>query len=425
MISEHFDEPTNDNQKLCCKAFGMVIMGTNEFYENNEDLENHHLLNHDKIALSIEEKLKGFAIFDVYQITVGHEHGKENKKCHFQICVELSKVSQATIKPFELTIEGQTYLGMTQKARNSHALKNYCKKDGDVLFLYPEKKIITIYKKDKKGETTDKVDAFSTVVNNISKFQNREEAMDIILTNDPRTGMTMYKNIEYSLDKMLKPVIPELIWKYPEHLKGKYPLVEEWFYGHCVKDGLLRRKGLCLYSKTRAIGKTLFAESLASDPLFVVTFRGTFLAEAVKDKTPKIVILDDMVHYDQKTKQMWKQLVTGQPSSIRDAYIHFNWEYRIPCVITTNDIGLYANLQLDSDFKTSLYFQEIVEFMGPPGSKPDDSLFEYKAANSSITSSYIEEKKKKREEASIFPIFHQSLNNWRKRSRSRSQSRNK
>jgi hypothetical protein len=393
---EHFEDNevglvVRKLQKRATKSFGIVIYGTKSIYANNKeiDINNHIWCNNDKklFLKSVIDFLKYLFLqemsLDVEQITLGHEHGTENGKCHFQIVLQLKDICQKLIKPCETTIMGINMLMMCQVARKTNALTSYCKKDGDFYFMDELKAIRFVYKVDKKGEKTNKVDAFATVVQNPE--MSKENKMDLLLTHEPRTALTMYKNLEYAVNKLEIPPQPEFKWRFPEWLrnsKKEYEnKIEEWFIKHCEPENMDRRRGLFLLGY-RGSGKTRFAKYLVGqdsgddnceNACFWVSFRDQFNKENLANKDPKLVILDDM-KYDKEAKETWKALAVGQQVNVSGKYQNFFWDKKIPCIVATNNRFLYKQFLDDPEFKTSFYFVEIPPgaYLGRPGTQIDD-----------------------------------------------------
>lgn len=378
-------------------SLGMVIYAEPTFYsadkDKNEDIHLPGVTNKETRDLYIF--ILSSLFFDHYgvkpkQIVFGHEHGFSNGKCHLQICVLFNQSFRSTVKPGFFTVDFPVvaplgidqniglvrFLYMAQKAKNPRALLNYCMKDGDFFYSDPSAAIQYVHKKNAKGELTDKIDAFATVVKNRT-LMDVSQAKDLILTHEPRTGITLYKNIESALNSEMAKSLPSFEWRYPEYLLNRYPTIERWFNQWCKPDDLSRRKALLLYSDKRCMGKTEFSLSLVNDPAYVVIFRNSFV-DSVKDKQPKLLILDDMSPYSTNNKETWKALVASQPTAIRDAYMNYNWEFRVPCIITTNNLFLVQQLYRSKDFNTQVVFQEISEYMGPDGTQPQ-GMFEVEA----------------------------------------------
>lgn len=307
----------------------------------------------------------------VKQILLGHEHGTKLKKCHYQMCVEFERNVNIVIKPQVITICGHELLMMAQTARNTHALKNYCKKEGDFHWLYEDKKVSMVYKKDKKGNNVG-IDPFKTVLMNKTNL-TVSDAKDLIFNGDTRTAFVSYNNIKNAIDGLIAPQLPEFEFSYPKHLLGRYPGIEEWFNKYCTPYSMLRRKALVLYSKARGLGKTMFAESLVNHPGYYVKFRNSF-TPIPEGKDPKLVILDDMSGFTDMNKESWKALFVGQETAIRDCYYNVYWPYNVPCIVTTNNLFLITRLVSSPEFNTSAYYVEVRDYMGPPGTEVVDIL---------------------------------------------------
>jgi hypothetical protein len=359
--------------QLSTTTLGLIAMGTKTFYEESKDtLSNTHLPYKESFPGLIMKAMKeNFpSIPEMMQVTVGHEHGTSNGKCHYQMCVEFFSPCRCRIKPFEFVHDGFTFLCMAQKARNNRALKNYCLKDGDYYYLFPEK-VTKLYRHASKNGTEGKVDPYKTIANNVDTFHTKKDAIDFIIQHDPKTVMTNYKNVEYALENILTEPLPEFKWTYPSHLLGKFPLIEEWFNLYCTNDNLQRKKALVLFSETRALGKTRFAQSLVPHPSYYIIFRNSFTNEAIKGKdNAKLLILDDMTHYTKENKEVWKALLAGEETSIRDAYVNFLFSYHLPCIVTTNNKQMFVNMLAEPEFQTQAYFIQIDTYIGPPETRP-------------------------------------------------------
>ncbi len=435
-FNEHFDQVEDSSHAIAIKeiqksgtkkkAFGMVIYATKNFYANDPEIDAEgHLFDEDNKVEHINkvlEFLKHLCEFtyglEVDQIILGHEHGDKNKKCHFQIIIELKTETQKVILPGEFWIGLRNYIFMAQKARNPHALKLYCKKDGDFYYLYPDKAVKYVYKKDKKGEPTDKIDAFATVVQNPN--MDKEDKMALLLNHEPTKAITMYKNIEYAIDKITSEVIPDFQWSFPEYMVGNsfYNLFEDWFNNQCKPDGLDRRRGLVIYGE-RNCGKSRFARSLVNHPSYYIEFSGLFNQNALLGKTPKLLILDDINHYKEDNKESWKRLMVGQTTNINDKYTNIHWTYEIPCILVTNNKNLFTNMLMDLEFKTVCNFFSIPKgtYIGPPGTEPK-GFDQVIASLDPEMQEFLEFRRQKREKF-INDKEEGSLNFKRERSRDR------
>ena len=48
-----------------------------------------------------------------------------------------------------------------------------------------------------------------------------------------------------------------------------------------------------------------------------------------------------MVYVESKDREMWKALVTGEPTSIREAYCNEEFKHGLPTIITTNNYKMF------------------------------------------------------------------------------------
>ena len=373
-------DPEFSKKKSKKKAFGVVVYSTKDFYKNTpEENKDLHICEGEQrqTMMNIFETLfRTYYGLEITQIVQGHEHGTENCKCHMQMIVSLAQETQRNIFPGEFKIGNNTYIFMAQKARNTYALTNYCKKDGDFVYLKPELAIKYVFKVDKKGEPTEIINPWATLVQN-KDIMSKEQAQDLILTHEPRTAITMFKNIEYAIDKMCKPNAPEFQWKFPDwctedtHCMNEINRIKDWYIKYCIPEDLLRRKALILYGP-HAIGKTNFVKSFVNDESYYVHSQSNFNEGQIKGKTPKLLIMDDMLYPKTDTVECWKQLLTGQKTSIRDAYLNFQWNYSVPCVVLTNKKAIFQRLALDPEFAGRCVVVEVRNYMGPPGTQPHE-----------------------------------------------------
>lgn len=361
-----------DIAKTGKSSFGAVIYADSSFYANDPEIDKTKSLpDRDNVLKFLDTYFRNEFKIECDQILAGHEYGSTNSKAHFQLVITLKQRFQGYLKPFSFTIQDFKYLIMFQVARNSYALKNYCKKDGDFFYLYPDKAISYVYKVDNKtGLNTTKIDVFSTIVRN-KDLLDKSEKMDLLMTHEPRTAMTMYKNLEYAVDKTTGIDLPPFSFSFPDHMIGKYYLIEYWYHKFCLPD-LPRRKALLLYSKKRALGKTMFAMSLVNHESYVVVFRNNFNNFNIVGKIPKLLVLDDMNFYNSLNKETWKALVAGQKTAIRDCHCNEYWDYTVPCIITTNNLLMVKQMYRSNEFNTQVIMVEISDYIGPDGTQPTE-----------------------------------------------------
>jgi hypothetical protein len=372
---EELNRDHKKREQLNAASFGLVAYAVKSYYK--ETKEENELLDMpvairaflEAVERFFNEKLKNSAA-KVKNILAGHEHGDDNGKAHFQCLVDLTTKGRIAKEPAELLVGDVTILIMFQQARNRKELVKYCQKEKRFEWLN-ENQISLVYKKNAKGEETEKVDVFATVFRNRDTM-SKEDATDLIMSHDARTCFTSFKNIESAIKAVVTVERPKFEWCWPVHMdKVRYEFIYKWFNTYCIGNPE-RKKALLLYSKERGTGKTRFAKSLVSDVCYYVYFRNTFTSMP-DDKDPRLLILDDMNYMGGGDKvEMWKALVAGEPTSIREAYVNYEWDFRVPCIITTNQRSLVKYLASSEMFKTQVMFYEVTEYIGPEGTRPED-----------------------------------------------------
>jgi hypothetical protein len=370
-------EGTSQRKQANAASLALICYADQTYYRNT--LEENKLLDMPVpvmdfmtvLEIEINDNVLGQSTAKVKNILAGHEHGDENGKCHYQCVIELTCRARITKVPGTLNVNGINLIYMYQEGKTLAALTRYCKKEKNYHWLRPVADITMVYKKDKNGNDTEKVDPFSTVVFNRDSM-TKVEATEFLMSRESRTCFTSFKNIEMTLDSLLrKSDRPKFEWCWPTHMdKQEYSFIFKWFADYCVRDPQ-RKKALLLFSEERATGKTTFAKSLVNDEDYYVCFRNTFTAMP-KNKEPKLLILDDMNflgHGDQV--EMWKALVAGESTSICAKYLNYEWDYNVPCIITTNSRSLVSFLASSTNFKTQIMFYEVRSYIGPEGTRPE------------------------------------------------------
>lgn len=370
--------------KIRAAVLGLVVFAEKDYYTGipEQDKQKPMPVTHDEVIAAILLRFGGRG--EVRNILAGHEYGQDNGKSHYQCVVFFHKEMQVTVKPGKFTIGEVTVLYMFQKAKNRWAIQKYCQKEGDFQWLIggsQEEQVRIIYKKDKDGKDTNHIDPWATIVLNKEKI-SKKDAMEIALQAEPRTAITMYKNIDYALENIVKEPLPEFSWVAPRtELMDRYPGIRRWWEDTMLKmaqkgpeydaeKSPIRYKALLLYSEERCMGKTRFAKDLVNHKAYFVCFRNTFLQSALIGKQPELLLLDDMRFAEEQNLETWKALTTGEPTAIRDAYTNFWWSYNVPCIITSNNLNFCSWLATKPEFKTTVIFQTINEYMGPEGTRP-------------------------------------------------------
>ena len=360
--------------QLNAESFGLVAYAESNYYKETRE-ENLLLpmpVNIREFLLSVETHFNGLLANTspkVQNILAGHEHGAEEGKAHFQCLVELTSIARITKRPAVLIINDVRSLIMFQAAIGRNSLRKYCAKDGAYQWLHEIHREM-VYKKNKKGEDTQNLDVFQTIARNRTTLSS-EEATNLVLMHEPKSFFMGHKNVSTAIAQICTEMRPKFEWQWPVHMcKVEYSFIYRWFTEYCMPSKL-RRKALLLYSNERGTGKTQFAQSLINDEAYSVIFRANF-TPMPPGKDPKLLILDDMswTGGDEK-KEVWKALIAGEPTAIRDAYVNFPWPYRVPCIITTNNRKLVKFLMKSIEFNTQIMFYQVKQYLGPDGTRPD------------------------------------------------------
>jgi hypothetical protein len=164
---------------------------------------------------------------------------------------------------------------------------------------------------------------------------------------------------------------------------------------------LQRKKGLILFSKERRLGKSRFATALVEDnPHWYIHCKGNFNKEAfIKKPEAKLLIIDDFVYQESKHREIFKALISSEPTTIREAYMNYQFDHGLPTIICTNDRKFVDMASKSIYFKNDAYFTRIKEYMGPPNSNPDKDDDGIVHANKDFWEYLEEEEEEESEEA--------------------------
>ena len=374
-------EAITNEKKIDAQTIGLCIYGEPNIYNKTGDVDADfesnskiHLLNGVKelmqpFAECLQEAFKAkFA-----KIIMGHEHGSDLNKCHFQCMIRFSKRFNRVAKPFTMEFQRETYLIIFQKANSPRHLAKYCKKDRDVFEWTPG--------------FTRKEDVYSMLV--ADPMQTREEVIDLLGRHDPAGLMKFGEKILGNFQTLVQSQeIPSFKWSYPKHLDdrlinaqrntlyeqeeySKLLAIRKWFDEQCVPD-LTRRQALFLVSEERGLGKTELAKQLVNDPAYYVYCRSSLDGGAFtsKAKTARLIILDD-IYFAAGEREMWKALMGGEQVTINTKFQMVNWERRIPCIVITNAVSTAEFFSTCQEFRTQCCFINIREYLGPSGTRPD------------------------------------------------------
>lgn len=116
---------------------------------------------------------------------------------------------------------------------------------------------------------------------------------------------------------------------------------------------------LCLFSKRRCTGKSYFAINGIYNSDRVIVFR-SFLRYFTPPSNPQLCVVDDLSMSDlEQNICVYKQILTGQPTTMYVKYANHDWPYCVPCIVTTNDIQVVHKFLHDPMFNESVQVIQI------------------------------------------------------------------
>lgn len=381
------------------KSFGIVVYQDKMHYDDNDLSRNMNLhipASKKDIVLGLFKKffeLKLFGNNIIEEIVIGHEHGKENYKCHMQMYVKFSDQVRRVINPGTFVDDGITYLYITQHAKSPKKLKEYCKKDKDFIELYPSRSIVDFLKDEKVLDNIVCIDdPYNELLNNdsLNEADIKNMFASCLITEYKKDFMSNSKKILDTYNKFIKDNGSKLEfkWTFPKHMLNyietsvnrsddrfkAYSKILSWFITYCniSQDKIIRRKALFLFSAVGGVGKTYFARSLVPEEgtgvsPFYVYCRGTLDgAEFLrKNKTAKLVILDD-INYINNDVEIWKALAVSEPTNVRSPYHNIYWDKSLPCILMSNNIKTLNYWLEKDDLRGRCIFVGVDFFIGPP-----------------------------------------------------------
>ena len=383
-------------KKLLAKSFGIVIYMDDSVYKDdpNLNMEIHFPVAKDIVFYNLLKTFYNKGICNKNALDyaiVAHEHGDKERKCHMQIFLTFDKKIQRQIKPGNFMINDVTYLYMAQNAKTPAKLRNYCRKTGDFVEFMPQSSIKDVLKENNMiDELVDVDDPYDLLLNkeDLSDKQIKSIFKNCQVTEYKKDFMSNTKKIYETYNTYIKieKEVPDFKWQFPQHI---FKHVEDfsdsidsksitfvklytWFKTYCEPEGYFRRKALFLFSLKGGVGKSYFARSLVPEisicnsPYYVYC-RGSLDASEFmrKDKTAKLVILDD-VNYIDKDIEIWKALTVSEPTNIRSPYYNFPWKHSLPCIMLSNNIKTLKYWLEAEDLKTRCLFIGIDFYIGPP-----------------------------------------------------------
>jgi hypothetical protein len=308
---------------------------------------------------------KKFEKNSIKEFVIAQEIGKINRSFHYQCAFKLEKQYEARKGYSKEVIDGVAVYITCQNAVTIDALFNYCKKDG--IFICSE----SLHKK--HNEYLDQLLNLKTYEDK-TKYLLDKAPNQVIFGGTFMKAMTAIDQIQGHFNLEVSDG-----YNYPDWLEDDidFEYLKDWYNYEVVnKNEKDRRKGLVLFSKERAMGKTMFAKHIAggNDGDYIIC-RGNFNEAQFNKPKARLLILDDM-NFLKGQQEMWKALVTGEPVSIREAYTNIQFKNGLPCIITTNNIKMF-NWMLHSEyFRYDCHFYWVQKYLGPPGTqRSNDRVF--------------------------------------------------
>lgn len=386
------------------KSFGVIVYMENDMYSINlhaNDSIHIPLSKEDFYIVFLKELYRiGLGECPLGNIVIGHEHGKENHKCHFQVFIEFTEKIYKTIRPGAIKVNHYNLLYIAQHSKYPVKLRSYCKKCNDFVEFFPEKKIKEILRQKKELDATmDLDDPYGYIISNsnlndddikkVFRYCNATEHKKVFMVYAKKIYETYNNYIRKEKD------VPEFRWLFPEHMYNyvinnnnandklvqTYSKIYYWFTKYCAieQNSIIRRKALFLFSLKGGMGKSFFARGLVPEvgicnsPYYVYC-RGTLDASEFlkKANTAKIVILDD-INYINNDIEIWKALAVSEPTNIRSPYHNILWNKSLPCVLLSNNIRTLKHWLDTDDLKSRCIFIGIDFYIGPPGTDNFDN----------------------------------------------------
>lgn len=346
--------------KIDSKTIGLVV------YQDVQEEEERKkpFLTH----TSILEWIKmNWADSSLMEYVIGAEKGDTRGHFHYQCVLQFNKSVQKKKGYGRAKINDVDIYYLYEKGQNWKSLVKYCQKEGD--FIASEKAL--------KESEKNKAEI-------LLEKKTRTERIEYIVQKQP--DIILRGDLTRTLDNLEKAekyitAQPSCGFKFPEHLleREETYLMYRWFQREVLdKKGPIRRKALVLYSKERALGKTMFAKELAggNEEDYIIC-RGTFNRSQFDKPYARLLILDDM-NFMAGQLEMWKALVSGERVSIREAYCNMEFSNGLPCIITTNSYRTFTFMLQSEYFKNDCYFCWVRHYLGPEGTQREDNPEAYR-----------------------------------------------
>lgn len=346
--------------KINAKTIGLVI------YKDVQDEEERKkpFLNHESIKGWINEAFSEYVMEDY---VIGAEVGEQKGHYHYQCVVNFKKGLQKKKGYGRMAINEVNCYYVYEKGHSWKSLVKYCQKEGD--FIASEK-ALEAAKKNKAEILLEK--------------KTRTERIEYIVQAQP--DIILKGDLTRTLDNLEKAekymtASKSCGFNFPEHLLERQDtdLLYKWYQRECIgKSAGQRRRALVLYSKERALGKTMFAKAIAGglEEDYIIC-RGNFNKSQFEKPHARLLILDDM-NFMAGQMEMWKALVTGERVSIREAYCNIEFTNGLPCIVTTNSYKTFKYMVGSEYFKNDCYFSWVKHYLGPEGTQREDDPAAYR-----------------------------------------------
>lgn len=293
---------------------------------------------------------------------IGAEKGDLKGHFHYQCVVNFQKGIQKKKGYGRMIINGVGCYYVYEKGHSWKSLVKYCQKEGDFI---ASAKAMEAAKKNKVEVLLEK--------------KTRTERIEYLVQNQP--DVLLKGDLTRTLDNLEKAekylnCSPSCGYHFPEYLleRSDTDLIYKWYERECIgKNFGQRRKALVLYSKERAIGKTMLAKSISGglDEDYIIC-RGNFNKSQFDKPHARLLILDDM-NFMAGQMEMWKALVTGERVSIREAYCNLEFVNGLPCIITTNSYRTFKFMIASEYFVNDCYFSWVKRYLGPEGTQRENN----------------------------------------------------
>ncbi len=338
-------------KRIQTKTIGVVI------YKDTNDEEGKKLpfLSHEIILDTLKEEFKEY---DVLEYVIAKEMGEKMDHFHYQCVLQFAKEIRQRKGYKRISINGENLYYLFEKGHSWKSLVAYCKKDGD-------------YIASKKAMETAKVNHAEALL----EKKTKKEQIEYIIKNNPEVILKgdLGRTLD-NVDKALKYINNNNSegYTFPEYLieRQDTDLIYKWYQNEVLKKNTTqRRKAIVLYSKERALGKTMLAKTIAGgqEEDFIIC-RGNFNKTQFEKPKARLLILDDM-NFMNGQMEMWKALVTGERVSIREAYCNIEFNNGLPCIITTNNYKTFKYMLNSEYFMNDCYFSWVRNYLGPEGTQ--------------------------------------------------------